>query len=230
MTVQHDSRTLAADPAEDPSKAAQVAETAKSEASNVASTAVAGGRDVVAEAGTQVRAVASEAKQQVDRLVSQGRDELRRQGEERSSQAASQLHSLSDQFNALAQGRPDEAGPLVGLLGDAQQRVSGLASRLESGGPQGLLDDVTQFARRRPGLFLAGAVGIGFLVGRVVRAGAANQQDDQSALTPNTPSEPVTADRTVVPPLDEPVVGASAVPAEPAVLPPPVDYDPRTAP
>ena len=52
-----------------------------------------------------------------------------------------------------------------------------LASRMEQGGAQGVVDDVTRFARRRPGAFLAGAAGVGFVVGRLVRAGAASQRE-----------------------------------------------------
>jgi hypothetical protein len=82
---------------------------------------------------------------------------------------------------------------------------------MEQGGPQGVLDDVSRFARRRPGMFLAGAAGIGFVVGRLVRAGVASQEDgDQSTPTaypapPNGPSFEST-------PLPPPSQSAGAVP------------------
>ena len=142
------------------------------------SAATEGARDVASEAGAQAKAVASEAKQQLDRLVTQGRDEVRLQAEQRSSQAAGQLRTLSEHFSALVEGRPGDAGPLVGYVNDVQHQLRSVASRLEQGGPQGIVDDVTRFARRRPGLFLAGAAGVGFVVGRVVRAGAASGHDD----------------------------------------------------
>jgi hypothetical protein len=182
MTVQHDptGATLGSS-GEDQSTAGRVADTAKSEASNVASTAAGGAREVAGEAGTQAKAVAGEAKQQIDRLMSQGRDEFRQQAEQRTSQAAGQLRSLSEQVSALAQGRPEAAGQLVGYASDVQYHLRRLASRMEQGGPQGVLDDVTRFARRRPGMFLAGAAGIGFVVGRLVRAGAASQGNDEES-------------------------------------------------
>ena len=76
---------------------------------------------------------------------------------------------MSQQLVALADGRPESAGPLAGYLYDAEDQVRRLASRLEQGGPQGVIDDVTRFARRRPGLFLTGAMAAGFLVGRAMR-------------------------------------------------------------
>jgi len=169
-------------------------DTAKSEAANVASTAAGGARDVASEAGAQAKVVASEAKLQVDRLISQSRDEIRQQADQRSTQAASQLRTLSDQFRALAEARPEDAGPLLNYLGEAEDRLRSMAWRLEQGGPQGIINDVSRFARRKPGMFLAGALGMGFVVGRLVRAAASNQQDNDQdnmsstyAAMPNGP-------------------------------------------
>ena len=64
----------------------------------------------------------------------------------------------------------------------SKARVSAFADRLETNGPQGLLDDVTDFARRRPIVFLSAAVGVGFMVGRLARAGRAVQQDRHRRL------------------------------------------------
>ncbi len=166
MTVDRDSGT---DPGSaignDQSKAGRVADVAASEASDVASTAAEGAREIAGEATEQVKAVASHAKQQLDGLIQQSRDEFRQLAEDRGSRAASRLRTVSQQVSALSEGRPDDAGPLVSYLSDAQGQVQRLATRLEQGGPQEVINDVTSFARRRPGMFLAGAMGAGFLVG-----------------------------------------------------------------
>ena len=44
-----------------------------------------------------------------------------------------------------------------------------LADSLENRRPEELLDDVKRFARQRPGVFVLGALGAGFLAGRVLR-------------------------------------------------------------
>ncbi|MET0323600.1 MAG: hypothetical protein ABW219_00155 [Ilumatobacteraceae bacterium] len=160
------------------SKPAQVANQATSAAADVASTATSGAKDVAGEAATQAKVVAGEAKRQVGNVVDQTRRELTQQAEQRTSQAAGGLRTLSDQVAALADGRPGDAGPLAGYLDDARSRVSTIADRLDEGGAQGLLDDVTDFARRRPVVFLAAAGAAGFLVGRLARAGRAVQQDN----------------------------------------------------
>ena len=71
-----------------------------------------------------------------------------------------------------------------------QSQLRRLASRMEQGGAQGVVEDVTRFARRRPGAFLAGAAGVGFVVGRLVRAGAASQQDDGPSTGDALPTPP----------------------------------------
>ena len=212
MTVQHDHSGVTRSTSDDQSTAGRVADTAKSEASNVASTAADGARDVAGEAGAQAKAVAGEAKEQLDRLVSQGRQELRQQADQRNSQAVGQLRTLSEQLGALVHGRPEAAGQLVSYASDVQYQIRRLAARMEQGGPQGVVDDVTRFARRRPGAFLAGAAGVGFVVGRLVRAGAASQHDDsasRSAALPTASNGPAFEDQGELPP---PTRSAGSVP------------------
>jgi hypothetical protein len=139
---------------------------------------------VTAQVAEQAGAVASQARQQFDQLVGQAGEEVRQQARERSDQAASGLRTLSQQLTALAEGRPEGAGVLVGYLQDAGYQARNWASRLEQRGPQGVIDDVSSFARRRPGLFLAGAATIGFLVGRAVRAGVSSQQEHTDTRQP----------------------------------------------
>lgn len=223
--VQQDSSGHQLDTGNEQSKPAEVAGTASSEASNVLSTAGQGAKEAAGEASTQVKVVAGQARQQLDDLVVQTRDEVRHQAESRNAQAAQGLRTLSQEVSALAEGRPDDAGPLVGLLDEAQRKVSDLAGRLENGGTQGVIDDVTGFARRRPGLFLAGAIGAGFLVGRLVRAGAAQQQEDGEAemQTYSDPLSPMADDQL---PTMDPMFASGATtlppPAETTVFDPPV--------
>ena len=163
----------------------RVADAASSAAGDAASTAGGEAKRVVSEAKDQARSVVSEAKDQVSGLVSKARDELRTQTADRSQQAASGLRTLSDQLQALGEGRPDDAGPLAGYVTDARQQVASFASRLEYRGIDGVVDDVARFARRRPGMFLLAAAGAGFVVGRFVRSGVSVARDS----SPNGDSE-----------------------------------------
>ena len=139
----------------------------------------------MSEAKDQARSVVSEAKDQVSGLVGKARDELRTQTADRSQQAAGGLRTLSDQLQALGEGRPGDAGPLAGYVADARQQVASFASRLEDRGIEGVVDDVARFARRRPGMFMLAAAGAGFVVGRLVRSGVSVARDS----SPNGDSE-----------------------------------------
>lgn len=144
-------------------------------------TATETARHVASGAKDEARSVVHQARGQVSSLTDQTRDELRRQAEERGTQAAGQLRSFSDQLSALTDGRPDEAGQLTKYLEDGRERVSALASRLEEEGPQAVLDDVARFGRRRPALFLLGAAVAGVAVGRLIRAGASGDDGESDA-------------------------------------------------
>ena len=236
MTVEFETGASPGTGSEKKSDAARMADTASSEVSHVGAAAAEGAKQVAGEASVQTKAVVGQAKQQIDSLLSQSREEVRQQAETRSAQAASGLRNLSEQVAALADGRSDSAGSLPRYLEDAQEQVRKLATRLEQDGPQGVMDDMTRFARRRPGLFLAGAVGAGFLVGRLVRASSG--QSDQSSSqfrtpqysspqysTTPRPSAAMTAGPVVTTsPEDAGMVGTStsmpsAVPPDPGMLP-----------
>lgn len=131
----------------------------------------------------EASSLANQARAQVGTLVSDAGSELRTQADQRASQAATRLRDLGDQVEALRAGRPEEAAQLHQYLGEGRDRVMALASRLDERGVQGVLDDVSSFGRRRPGTFLLAAAGVGFVVGRLARAGAfsASQSAQQPA-------------------------------------------------
>lgn len=145
---------------------------AKQEAQKVAGTIADAGREATSALSEQTAAVADTAKEQLSSFVSQARAEAAQQAQTQGQQVIRGLHTLTDELSALANGRPNEAGQVGKLVGDAEQRLQRYVSSLEARGPQGALDDVASFARRRPAMFLLGAGVAGFAIGRLVRAGA----------------------------------------------------------
>jgi hypothetical protein len=184
MTVEHDSASGAFGVSSEGSGSSQVVGRAGGEVSNMAGAASEGVREVAGEVSTQARAVAGQAREQLEGFVGEARRELEQQAQQRSEQTADRLRTLSEQLVALAEGRVEGAGSLAGLLYDAEGRVRGLASRLEQRGPVGVSEDLRDFARRRPGVFLAAAAGVGFVIGRVARAGSSAQRDDGAVSEP----------------------------------------------
>ena len=141
-----------------PSSASGMSDAAKSEARSVAETGKQGAGQVAGEARTQAaqlaRTAQEEARDRVDGEV---------------GKLAAYLNGLGDELNGLAQGSPPQDGYLKGLARDGARAANGLAHRLESDGLDGVLHDVSMFARRRPGLYLAAAFAVGITLGRVTR-------------------------------------------------------------
>jgi hypothetical protein len=191
-------------------KAHEVADTA----GEVAGTAQSAAKDVTAEAGAQARAVVDEVSGQARDLYATTRRELADQAQAKSAAAADGIRRLSDQVSALAEGRVAEAGPLVGYARDAQDRLAQVASRLDQRGPEGILDDVTMFARRRPLVFIGACAGAGFIITRFLRAGSAsadptarNVSPSRSALGSPSQLPSMTASRSTDPsPSAEPIM------------------------
>ena len=84
--------------------------------------------------------------------------------------AAQGLRSLAGELQALSQGRPQEAERLAGWVRSGQQRLQQWSDRLDRGGIDGVVQDLTSFARRRPLAFL-GACLRGGLSGGPYREG-----------------------------------------------------------
>lgn len=136
-------------------------------------------QEVAGHATDQAKAVTETAKQQAsvvaDQALDHGRNmlgdlrsELGEHGDRQAGRASEALRGISSEFEQMV-GASNGQGPAHDLVREAANRAGSLASRLDEGGVNGVLDDVQRFARRRPGLFLLAAAGTGFAVGRLAR-------------------------------------------------------------
>jgi hypothetical protein len=146
--------------------------TAQQRAGEVAGAAGEGAKRVAGEAVDEARHVADEAATQARQLFETSMQELRSQADEKARRAAGGLRSWSDQLGALAAGQPDQASQAREYAREAEYHLSSWATRIEQSGIDGLLADVSSFARRRPMVFLGAAGLTGFLLGRIVRVAA----------------------------------------------------------
>ncbi|GAB1516089.1 hypothetical protein JCM33774_81320 [Actinophytocola sp. KF-1] len=155
--------------------------TARDEAAGVARTAQQSGGQVASTAGEQASRVASEATAQARDLLKEGRGQLTEQAREGQRKAAGGLRTLSDQLQQMAE-RSEGQGMAHEVVRQAADRTRGVASWLEEREPGDLLGEVRRFARRKPGLFLAGAALAGVVVGRLTRGivDAEKSGDDSS--------------------------------------------------
>lgn len=171
---------------------------AKERAKDVASTAGDQAKEVAGQVTDQARNLASEASNQAREVMDQARVELRQQAEVATRRAKDGMRNLSGQLQALREGRPQDAGPVVQYLTQVTQKVDDMSSRLDRGGVDGLVQDLTRFARRRPGAFLLACAGTGFVMARVVRAQQAAGSSGSSGPSLSSMPPPQLADRPAV--------------------------------
>ena len=140
-------------------------------AQTAASTAADEGRHVAGVAKEEVQNVAAEAAAQTRQVVDEAREQVARQlddqGRQQRDRLASTLATLGDDLAQMAE-RSESSGLAVHVAREAAERTRALQGYLEDREPRDLLDDARDFARRRPGVFLAGALVAGGGAGRVV--------------------------------------------------------------
>jgi hypothetical protein len=163
-------------------------EVAKDEAAEVARTAAHRGGQVAGTVGEQANRVASETAHQARNLFEEGKGQLAGQARTGQRKAASGLHALADQLHDMSE-KSEGKGMVPEVARQASERARTVASWLEEREPGDLLDEVRRFARRKPGVFLAGAALAGVVVGRLTR-GAIAAKSESSAPADTTPSSP----------------------------------------
>jgi ElaB/YqjD/DUF883 family membrane-anchored ribosome-binding protein len=152
----------------------------RDEAASVTSDAKQSGRQVADTAVSEAKDVVAEARSQISTLLEQLRDEVNQQASGQSDRAVKGLRSLGDELKQMAT-TSQQSGIATGLAGQAGDRVQSVAGWLEQRQPGEVLDDVRDFARRRPGTFLAAAAAIGLIGGRLTRGLTASSDSSTSA-------------------------------------------------
>jgi len=148
--------------------AQQAKESAKQTASEVAGTAKEQGQRVASEVSHQARSVVSDVRQSVTGQVRTGHSKL-----------AEGLRSFSDEIGGMAGDSSSPANRVVQQLSHTGRRA---ADYLEDRGPEGLLDDVQNFARRKPGTFLFAMAAAGFVIGRLGKSTTKAARADSNSV------------------------------------------------
>ncbi|HEY3723294.1 MAG TPA: hypothetical protein VGN59_08020 [Acidimicrobiia bacterium] len=123
-----------------------------------------------------------EMKEQARQVTDDARDEIQRQLDQQGRRLGESLGGASRQLHSMAEaGEPGLVQDLTGQLADRLGRV---ADTVDRGGVQAVAEDLRRFARRQPGVFLVGAIAVGFVGARLLRAGASSRSDgDRSGGT-----------------------------------------------
>lgn len=128
-------------------------------------------RMIVEESSRRTKVV-EQVKTSSNKLAGQAADKTRGlvgQGLERSSEA---LASVSKLVGDTAAGIDDRLGQEYGdYARKAAGAIDNAANSLASKSPDELIDDTREFVKRSPGIALAGAAVVGFVLARLVKTG-----------------------------------------------------------
>jgi hypothetical protein len=200
-------------------RAQETGQEAAAQSQQLAESARGQAQQVGATAKREAARVADEVGDHALDLVDSATTALRQQADAQTHQVAGTLSSIAGQVRALSEGRKDEAGDVDAYARQAADAIGSFAERIDSLGASGVVDEVTRFARRRPGAFLAGAAAAGVVVSRFLRnaSGSSGQvgasgRTSQSgqpgpaagALPPSTSAGPGPGISGDVPPTERP--------------------------
>ena len=130
----------------------------------------------------QAGQVTAEAGKQAKQLLSQAQSELTEQAAATQQRVAEGLHALADELTGMTRNS-DQDGPATDLARQAADKAHQAAGWLADRDPGTLLDEVRSFARRKPGTYLAIALGAGVLAGRLTRGLTAPADDTPNSTT-----------------------------------------------
>jgi hypothetical protein len=162
---------------------------AKDQAAQVGQGVAEAGQHVAGVAKEQASQVTAEAGKQAKDLLAQAQVQLKEQAGAQQERLVTGLRSLRDELSSMVE-KSETPGVATDLARQAADRTGSVASWLDGREPAAVLDDLTSFARRKPGAFLAIAAGLGLVAGRLTRglAADAKDSDDAPSTSPATAS------------------------------------------
>jgi hypothetical protein len=206
------------------------ADVAKDQAALITDTTKQAGAQVADTVRDQAGHVAEETKHQAKQLLSQAQTELSDQAAVTQQRVSEGLHALADELTGMAKNS-EQDGPATDLARQAADKAREAAGWLGDRDPGSLLDEVRSFARRKPGTYLALALGAGVLAGRLTRGLTASSATTAAGARPpgtrqQTANYRVSTGQSVLPgtdlhdgtPLYDPVPVTTAVPVIPAPI------------
>ncbi len=134
----------------------------------------------VTGSGSPERGLADRFREGREQLTSQAGERARgfiTQGLDRTAET---LANVAKTVGETAPGIEDRLGP---EYGDYARRAAGAienaANAIAEKDPDELIEDTRNFVRNRPGIALAGAAVVGFVVARLLESGLASDEDDE---------------------------------------------------
>jgi hypothetical protein len=159
----------------------------KAQATEVAQSAAHSVGQLTDSVTQNVGAVTAEAGRQARDLLEQATSELSEQAASQQERVAAGLHTLADELADMVQNST-QRGLATDLADQAAGKARDVADWLGHRDPGMLLAEVRSFARRKPGTYLALALGAGVLAGRLTRGVTASKDPEGPGVARSLPS------------------------------------------
>ncbi len=164
------------------------------------------GGQVTEQARQQGQQLTQQARQQASNLANRGGEQVKGQLANQKHDASQRMVPIQSALRETAQQlRRQGQVPVAEYTDGAAERVERFSGYLRETDVEEIVDEVRSFARRRPGLFLGGAVTLGFLATRFLKSsseergssreiyGAAPTATSTATITHGTQESPGTA-------------------------------------
>lgn len=150
-------------------KAAETADEAKGQAKSVAQDAKGAAQDLAQTAQSEVAEVKDAAVEQAKSFAGTMQEQLGSQAGTQQERLALQARSITDDLHRVLTGEQPQSDMVRQAFTTVADRAESLTQRLETTEPADLVREVRGFAARKPGTFLAMALGVGLVAGRLTR-------------------------------------------------------------
>ena len=163
--------------------AENTASTVKDQASQVSRQVADSATNVAGTAKEEIGKVAGESRKQAKALYDETRTQLTEQAGVQQQRVAAGLRDIGGELSKMADSS-NEPGVASDVVSQVAARTTAAASWLDDRDPGSLLQEVRNFARRKPGTFIAVAAVAGLVAGRVVRSLASEAHDEKADAAP----------------------------------------------
>jgi len=124
---------------------------------------------VGSKASDELGALKDEAMGDARHLAGEAKERVGAEADRAATEVAAALSEAAHELRTMAAHAEHPDSAVAEVVRRAGERAESTAQHLQARGSQGIVDDVSRFARNRPGMFLLGAGALGFAVGRMVR-------------------------------------------------------------
>jgi hypothetical protein len=140
--------------------------------------------EMTGQAQEKAHEVAGEAEEKARDAAGKAQEGLRRQIDDRSTQAGERVSSTAQDLRSVGEELRKRGKDTPAKLADrAAEQTEKVGSYLKDNGPDRMLEDAEDFGRQRPWAVLAGGLALGVVAARFLKASSRNRYQQRNGTT-----------------------------------------------